>query len=447
MAKQLHVLSDEQARTAKPGDNLRDGGGLFLRVSAKGSRTWTFRYTAPAGDRAGKQCKLGLGSYPAVSLADARRKAADARANVDRGVDPITKRRERRGAARQEAKAKADAMTLGRYADDVFLPTVLPGFSNPIHQGQWRRTFAVELAELRGRALASITRADVLAVLLPMWAEKQETASRARGRLERLFAHATQNGQFTGDNPASWRQFDQTLTVRKGLARGHHPAVPHDLAAAMIAAIRDKQADSIGALMLEFIALTACRTGEARGATWGELDTARRLWTIPAARMKMRREHVVLLAPRALTVLEEARKRRLAEPKPSDLVFPSPKGEQPLSLNTALKLRRELADAGEDRQGGESEETRERFSVHGWRATFKTWATTETEFPRELVEEALAHAVGGVEGAYLRGPGAVERRRKLMEAWEAHLDGKAPAGANVLPFKAPVAALAEAGAA
>lgn len=429
MFKRLNLLSDVQVRTAKPGANLNDGGGLFLRVSPAGGKTWTFRYTAPAGERAGKQRELGLGVYPLVSLVAARAGAADARAAVARGVDPVSDRQGRTRAARDKAEADAKAWTLGRYADDVFVPHAIKGLANKASVQAWRTTFATYLAPLRDKRLAEIARKDVLDVLAPLWAEKEVTASRVRERLERLFSHAAQNGHVSGDNPAAWRQFDQTLKRSGAMTRGHHASVATDDAPAVMAAIRSRQGDTMGVLLLEFIALSACRTTEAREAVWSEFDLTRGRWTIPAVRMKMGRAHVVPLTPRMVELLGLAKARRpanLPPAGPADLVFPAAAGGKPLSINTARQLLQEITKG--DQPKGTA-------TPHGWRATFKTWANNSTEFPRELIEEALAHQVGGVEGAYLR-DSAVERRRALMEAWEAHLAGKAPAGANVVPLRA-----------
>lgn len=419
-------LTDKEVQAAKAGTNLRDGNGLFLRVTPKGGKSWVFRYTAPAGDAAGKAREMGLGPYPALSLADARAAATEARALVFRGVDPISERDAKKVAAVEAATTKSEAPTLGEYADDVFLPDMLKGFANAAHRAQWVATFRTHFAPLRSKKLADVTKKDVLDVLKPLWAEKYVTASRSRERLERLFNHAGQNHAFDGLNPAEMRHFNAVLTRPKTMAKGHHAAIPHNEIAAFIAALRVRQGESLAALMVEFISLTACRTGEARFAIWSEIDFERAIWQIPAERMKMRRPHVVPLTLRALAILAEVKARHPATQtpegvQPADYVFVAGRGK-PLSEMSGLMLLRRM-------KGYET------FTVHGMRATFKSWAMAETEFPRELVEESLAHALGAVEAAYAR-VSAVERRRQLMLAWAAHLDGKAPAGGAVLPFKA-----------
>jgi integrase len=431
MAPSLHRLTVKQIDAAAPGKALADGGGLLYRATAKGSGKWSYKFTSPDADfRAAQAAKgstsiqrtMGLGAYPAVSLALAREKAAAARATVTRGIDPIEADRRNEEAARQRGvelarAATEQAMTFGRYADEHFLPFVLPGFTNPAHIQQWTATFSTHAAALRDKPLSSISREDVLAVLRPIWTEKTVTASRCRQRLERLFAHAIQNGHFKGDNPASWRQFDATLPAPSKQPR-HHPAVPHDNIAEFVAAVREKQADSTAALMLEWITLAACRTGEARFATWSEIDMDRKLWSIPAKRMKMRRDHIVPITDRMVEILEEAKRRhpRVSRPDglaPTDHVFVSDRGT-PLSEMAAMMLIRRM-----DRYSN--------YTAHGLRATFKGWAATETEFARELIEEQLAHQLGAVERAYMR-QSAHERRRVMMEAWAAVCAGITQAG-------------------
>jgi integrase len=418
-------LTDREVAAAKPGTNMRDGGGLFLRVSAKGGKSWVFRFTSPAGAKAGKAREMGLGSYPTVGLADARVAANEARVAVDRGLDPVDERDAKRNAAVNDAAAKAEAPTLGEYADTVFLPDMLKNFANAAHRQQWVATFRTHFAALRDKKLEDVTKKDILAALKPLWDTKQVTASRSRERLERLFDHAAQSHQFEGQNPALLRHFSAVLIRPKEMAKGHHAAIPHEDLPAFITALRTRQGDSLTALMVEFIALSACRSGEARNAVWSEMDLDRGLWTIPKERMKARRGHAVPLTRRMIELLAEAKRRNPAGAtpegvQPSHFVFATERGKALSEMAGLMAMRR--------MKGYEN------FTVHGLRAGFKTWAMAETEFPRELIEEALAHSLNAVEAAYARGS-AVERRRALMTAWADHLDGKAPAGATVVPFK------------
>ena len=407
MVKGLHLLTANEVKSIKPGMTLSDGGGLTLRCGAKGNARWVLRYR-PRPKMS--QREMGLGAFPATTLAQARKKAAAARDIVAQGLDPIEEAKR----AAEEAKAEAQAaqaaeMTFGRYADEIFLPTVLPNFTNAAHIQQWEATFRKHAASLRELPLAKVTRDDVLAVLRPIWTTKSVTATRSRERLERLFSHATQNGYFHADNPAAWRQFDATLPAPRKLTRGHHASIPHDEIAPFIAELRQRQAESTAALMLEWIALSACRTGEARFGTWSEMDLGRMVWTIPAERMKMRRDHVVPVTERMAVILEEAKRRHGREVVPEDWLFPGPRKGKPLSEMAAIMQLKRM-NYGQ-------------YTVHGLRATFKGWAATCTEFPRELIEEQLAHQLGAVERAYMR-ISAVERRRPMMEDWSSHLDGQ-----------------------
>lgn len=427
MTKRHKPLTDKEVQAAKPGTNLRDGGGLFLRVTQKGGKSWAFRFTSPSGDMAGKAREMGIGPYPAVSLSDARDAATEARALVIRNIDPIADREAKRAAAVMEAQNKSDAPTLGEYADQTFLPDMLKTFANAAHRQQWIATFRVHFASLRNKKLADVTKKDVLDVLKPLWSEKFVTAARSRERLERLFDHAAQNYAFDGQNPAMMRYFSAVLVRPKTMKKGHHAAIPHTEIAPFITALRSRQGESLTALMVEFIALAACRSGEARFAIWSELDFDKGLWTIPKERMKARRGHTIPLTPRMVEILEDAKRRHPAGRtvdgvKPTDFVFVGENGKPLSEMAGLMMLRRMEAYKG--------------FTVHGLRASFKSWAMADTEFPRELVEEALAHSLNAVEAAYAR-VSAVERRRALMLAWEAHLNGKTPAGATVVPFKVP----------
>ncbi|MCT4683972.1 MAG: integrase arm-type DNA-binding domain-containing protein [Roseicyclus sp.] len=419
MAKALHRLTAKEVENAPKGSTLSDGGGLSMRTGAQGNRRWVLRFKL----KGQPQREMGLGAFPATTLAQARKKAAAARELVSQGIDPIDAAEREAEAARAKAAAKAaEVMTFGRYADEVFLPTVLPNFTNEAHIQQWEATFRKHAASLRDLPLVSITREHVLDVLRPIWTTKSVTASRSRERLERLFSHATQNGAYSADNPAAWRQFDATLPAPRKLTHGHHASIPHDEIAPFIEKLRERQAESTAALMLEWIALSACRTGEARFATWAEIDLDRMIWAVPAARMKMRRDHVVPITKRMGEVLDQAKGRLGRTAKPSDWLFPGPRKGKPLSEMAGIQQMKRM-DYGQ-------------FTVHGLRATFKGWAATTTEFPRELIEEQLAHQLGAVERAYMR-VHAVERRRVMMEAWSDHLSGlEATTGAaNVVPMR------------
>jgi len=425
MAQTLQRLTDKQIAAAPAGANLNDGGGLFYRVgkgSGTGTGKWAFRFTSRDADfiaqqeargSAVRQRDMGLGTYPVTTLAAARKKAAALRIMVSDGHDPIEQDRRvietGQKKALEDIQARSEAeMTFGRYADEIFLPEMLPRFANAAHVQQWEATFVTHAKKLRNKPLASINRIDVLGVLKPIWETKNPTATRSRERIERLFSHAIQNGHFKGDNPAAWTQFDHTLSAPKKLTRGHHNAIPHGRVAELVTAISARQAGSMSALMLEWITLSACRTGEARFAVWDEIDLDLMIWAIPAERMKMRRGHEVPITKRMAAILADVKRRQEDVGGRGPHVF-SEDGSKALSEMTALMFMRRL-------------EGFEAFTVHGMRATFKTWAASETTFPRELIEEQLAHQLGAVERAYMRGS-AVERRRPMMEAWADHCAG------------------------
>ena len=265
---------------------------------------------------------------------------------------------------------------------------------NDKHRAQWRMTLKAYAADLRPLTLDAITTERVLGVLQPIWAEKPETASRLRGRLERVLDAAKARGLRTGENPARWRgHLDHLLPKRQKLTRGHHRALPYSDLPAFMAELRDRTAPA--ARTLEFLILTAARTSEALGARWGEVDLAAKVWTVPAERMKAGRQHRVPLSARAVELLSEAR--------PADaFVFPGIVEGSPLSSGAMERVL--------DRMGVA-------VTVHGFRSTFRDWCGEASTFPRELAEAALAHTVGDeTERAYRRGD-ALEKRRKLMDAW------------------------------
>jgi integrase len=252
-------------------------------------------------------------------------------------------------------------------------------------------------APLRAKPVDTIATDDVLAVLKPIWTTKAETASRVRGRIEKVLDAAKAKGFREGENPARWRgHLDHLLPRPSKLARGHHAAMAYEIVAAFVGDLRGREATA--ALALEFCILTASRSGEVLGARWSEFDLDKKIWTVPANRMKAGREHRVPLSSRAATIL-----RQLQKLKAGDFVFPGQARTKPLS-NMAMEMvlrRMKITDA----------------TVHGFRSSFRDWAGNVSSFPREVVETALAHVIGDkAEQAYRRSD-ALEKRRKLMEAW------------------------------
>jgi Integrase len=398
MALALNKLSARGvASITKPGRH-GDGGGLYLVVDKSGAKRWVFLYR-----RDGTLREMGLGGLKSVTLARARELAGEARANLQAGVDPI--------AAKKNAPAAVP--TFGEEADD-FIEAMKPQFRNAKHIAQWEMTLRDYAASLRPKRVDQITTADVLEVLKPIWLSKPETASRLRGRIERVLDAAKARGHRSGENPALWRgHLDKLLPKRRKLSRGHHAAMPYEDVPAFVAALRQREA--MAARALEFTILTAARSGETFGLTWKEIDLEAALWIVPAKRMKAGREHRVPLTPRAVEILTE-----LAElgAEPDAHVFPGQKEGRPLSIMSMdMILRRMKVD----------------FTVHGFRSSFRDWAGEETSFPREVAEAALAHVVGDeTERAYRRGD-ALEKRRKLMAAWASYCEPKT--AGNVLEMK------------
>jgi integrase len=375
-------LTARKVETAKPG-KYSDGGNLYLIVSPTGARKWVLRFTWH-----GKAREMGLGTPASVSLADARENAASARKMIARGLDPI-----------HERKRTGGVPTFGEMADQV-RESLSAGFRNDKHKAQWKSTLATYAAPLKDKPVDAIGTDDVLAVLTPIWTTKPETASRLRGRIEKVLDAAKAKGFRNGENPARWRgHLDHLLPKQSKLTRGHHAAMPYEQVAAFIGELRHR--DAMAARALEFCILTAARSGEVLGARWSEVDLDSKVWTIPAGRMKAGLVHRVPLCERAVDILQ-----RLSEGRTSEFVFAGHKPGKPLSnMAMDMMLRRMKADT---------------ITVHGFRSSFRDWAGNETHFPREVAEAALAHAVGDkAEQAYRRSD-ALEKRRPLMEAWASY---------------------------
>src|SRR5260370_31895686 len=349
-------LTARKVETAKPG-KYSDGGNLYLIVSETGARKWVLRFTWR-----GRAKEMGLGSATSVPLADAREKAGSARRKVAQGLNPI-----------DERKRDGGIPTFGEMADDA-REALSAGFRNEKHKAQWKSTLETYAAPLRAKPVDTIATDDVLAVLKPIWKTKAEPASRVRGRIEKVLDAAKAKGFREGENPARWRgHLDHLLPRPLKLARGHHAAMPYEDVAAFIAQLRKREA--LAALALELCVLTAARSGEILGMRWPEIDLDKKIWTVPAIRMKAGREHRVPLSPRAVAVL-----RQLAKVKVGDFVFAGQARGKPLS-NMAMEMvlrRMKIEDA----------------TVHGFRSSFRDWAGNVSSFPREITETPLPHVIG-----------------------------------------------------
>ena len=338
---------------------------------------------------------MGLGPYPGVSLAAARQSASSAHSLVRVGKDPIAARDAERARKRLE---DARAITFDQAADQ-YIAANEPGWRNDTHRGQWRTSLAAFASPVIGKMpVADIGVTEVMRVLEPLWREKTETGSRVRGRIERVLDWAKVRGYRTGENPAQWRgHLDKLLPARRKVQKvKHHAAVAIDDLPAVYAKLADL--DSMTALALRFAILTAARAGEVTGARWSEIDMEAKVWTVPSDRIKAGKTHRVPLSREAMEIL--ARVRATAT---GTLVFPGRVAGRPLSLASMLKV---LKVAG----GGDA-------TVHGFRSTFRDWASERTHYPRDVAEMALAHAIGDkVEAAYRRGD-LFERRKLMMEDW------------------------------
>lgn len=409
MNRQLYRLSAAMVAKATNPGKFSDGGGLYLIVEKTGAKRWAFIFRWQ-----GKLREMGLGSatpgrVQTIGLATARARAQAAREALEKGLNPIEVKR-----------AEAAIPTFGEIADE-FIEDMKPRWRNEKHHDQWTNTIAQYAAKLRPMRVDHITTNDVVAVLKPIWNEKSETASRVRGRIERILDAAKARGLIASpwENPARWRgHLDHLLPPKKRLTRGHHAAMPYEEIGAFMAALRLRE--GVTPRALEFLILTAARSGEVMGATWGEIDLKAKVWTVPADRMKAGREHRVPLSARAVEVLKAA--APLAAPEgatpPSDAhVFPGQGGQGPLSIMAFDMLLRRMKSS---------------VTTHGFRSTFRDWAGEVSSFSREVAEAALAHTVGdATERAYRRGD-ALEKRRLLMEAWASYVDRPGPA--KVLTF-------------
>ena len=369
-----------------------DGAGSHLQVTGAGAKSWIYRFSLR-----GKAREMGLGSLFALGLSEARIKASECRALRQEGVDPIDARKVRREqAALHEAKSLAF-----KEAAATYIASHRAAWRNAKHAAQWENTLATYAQPVIGPlSIQSIDTALVLKVLEPIWRVKPETASRLRGRIETILDWAKVRGLRQGENPARWRgHLDHLLPARSKVRRvKHHAALTYAELPQFIFELRTQ--GGMAARALEFTILTAARTGETIGAVLDEFSTSDKQWTVPADRMKAGREHRVPLSARALAVLNEAKSVRASE---SEFMFLGGKAGKPLSNMAMTEVLRRMG--------------RRDITVHGFRSTFRDWAAERTNFPSEVVEMALAHAVGNkVEAAYRRGD-LFEKRRRLMADW------------------------------
>ncbi len=394
------------SKTTKPG-YYGDGGGLWLQVSASGSKSWIFRFTLSK-----RQREMGLGAVHTVTLPEARAKAKECRLILLEGKDPLESRNASKLA---EALERAKMMTFDQCAE-AYIAAHRSGWKNPKHANQWENTIETYASPFIGKMpVALVDTALVVKVLQPIWQTKMETATRLRGRIESILDWATVSKYRQGDNPARWRGHLDNLLADPSRSKrtAHHPALPWQEIGAFMAALRGQE--GIAAKAVELAILTACRSGEVRLATWAEFDLDAALWVIPADRMKAKREHRVPLSTAALALLKSM-------PRLGSLVFPGVKSGKPLSdMSLPAVLRRMKRDD---------------ITVHGFRSSFRDWCAESdaNSFPREVCEHALAHSLPDkVEAAYRRGD-LIVKRTMLMQAW-ADYCGTVPVVANVTPIR------------
>ena len=411
MPRGLNLLSDKftQKKDLKPG-LYSDGGGLCLQVSSFNTKSWVFRYMI-----AGRARKMGLGDFELVGLKKARDKRSAAYALVKDGIDPIDER-----AARLSARAaeKAKALTFKECAES-YIEAHKAGWKNAKHAAQWTATLETYAYPTIGKLqVQDIETVHIEKILRPIWNEKTETASRVRGRIEKVLDRAKALGLRSGDNPARWTGHLSELFPAKSQVAPveHHPAMPYAELPAFMAKLRAK--DSVSARALEFTILTTCRTGDSIGAIREELNLREKLWTIPKERVKgkkgaRRKDHVIPLSKAATAALD-------AVSEEGQYLFPGGKEGAGLSNAAMSELLKGMGYSPDY------------ATVHGFRSTFKDWCSDMTSFPNEMSEVALSHTVSDkVEAAYRRG-NMVERRRQMMEAWAKYCDGKAVGGNNVV---------------
>jgi len=391
MARKMKQLTAVAVAKKKEPGLYADGGGLYLRIGPTGAKSWIFRYMLD-----GRRRDMGLGPEHAVPLADARLRAEELRKQLVDRRDPLEARDEQRLASKLEA-AKAVSF---RECAEAYIKSHSPGWRNAKHADQWRNTLATYADPIiGGLSVQTIDTGLVLKVLTPMWETKTETATRVRGRIESILDWATAREYRKGENPARWKgHLDNLLPHRSKVQKvQHHAALPVEAMGSLMVELRKQEA--VSAKGLEFLILTAARTGEVVAARWSEFDFIKKVWVVPSERMKAGREHRVPLSAAAISVLVKLKKADLSP----DFVFPGLRPNKPLSNMAFLQLLKRMK--------------RDDLTAHGFRSTFRDWAAERTNYPREVAEMALAHTVSDkVEAAYRRGD-LLEKRHRLMEEW------------------------------
>jgi integrase len=397
MERLVNRLSDLKVKKLKKPGRHADGNNLYLSISKPPAfgRRWVFLYRWH-----GKPTEIGFGSARVVTLAEARELAMEGRRLLAKGVNP-----------KDGLRAKGGA-TFGDCSDKL-IEAMRPSWRSEKHASQWTMTMGKYAVSIRPHPVMNITTDDVLRVLSPIWKNKPETANRLRGRIEMVLDAAKAQGLRFGDNPARWRgHLEHLLPAHDKRERGHHAAMDYAEVASFITELRAQNTTS--ALALEFTILTAARSGEVLGARWDEFDLDQGVWTVPAKRMKGKREHRVPLSERAQAIVRTMRELRSCE-----YVFAGQTGQKPIAVTGLSSLLSRMKVEG--------------ATVHGFRSTFRDWAGEVSSFPHDVCEAALAHTIGNkTERAYRRGD-LFEKRRLLMSAWAAFCD--TPTASKIVPLR------------
>jgi integrase len=385
-----------------------DGDNLYLQVTSSNAKSWIFRFSFD-----GKRREMGIGPYPEITLEKARESAIELRRLVKAGTDPIEQRKADQVAKRAE---RNNAVTFA-YCAKQYIESHRHGWKNVKHAQQWENTLEQYAYPVIGETIIKdVDTALIMRVLQPIWLTKNETAGRLRGRLENILDWAAVQGFRSVENPARWKGHLDNLLASPGKVQknNHFKALPYSEINPLMLALRAN--GSVSAKALEFLILTAARTGEIIGAKWGEIDFDNQLWIVPAGRMKAGREHRIPLSSRAVDILKE-----MLALKTNDAIFPGRSKGGFLSNAAMDKLLQQTLGIN--------------ATVHGMRSTFRDWASERTAYPHEVCEMALAHTIRNqAEAAYRRGD-LIEKRRNLMEDWLKFCDTASDRVADVIPFK------------
>jgi integrase len=396
--------------------------GLILQVTETGAKSWLLRTMVGRSRR-----EFGLGPHPSISLAEAREAARVLRTKISAGVDPTE---ERLAAKRALAARRAKEITFADAAAK-YIAANAAGWRNPKHRAQWAATLEAYAFPTIGKlSVSRIETAHVVAILEPIWTTKPETASRLRGRIEAVLDWATARGFRQGENVARWKGHLSAILPPKGKVQRvqHHPALDYRHVGAFVEALRE--VEGIGARALEFAILVAARSGEVRGARWGEIDFSSKVWVIPSERMKAGREHRVPLAEPVIRLLSA-----LPRLEGSDLIFPSGQGGALSDMTLTAVIRRmdrARTSAGEP---GWRDNADNVVTAHGFRSSFRDWSGETTAHAREVIEHALAHQLADkAEAAYQRGT-LFDKRRRLMTDWADYCSRPSSAHGVVTPIR------------